>query len=114
MMRGKKSAKGFFVVLLVVSGILGGVGQFLFKDALSIPSALLPLLLLGIIAYGLATLLYFYVLGRSHLSWSYGFVGLSYIAASVLASLFLGEQISPLRWVGILVIVLGTVVIGLS
>jgi drug/metabolite transporter (DMT)-like permease len=113
-MQGKKDTKRLFVVLLVFSGLLGGVGQFFFKEGLSSAAGLIPFLILGILAYGASTLAYFYALGRSHLSWAYGFIGLSYITAALLASFVLGEPITPLRWAGIFVIVIGTAVIGSS
>jgi uncharacterized membrane protein len=65
-------------------------------------------------AYGIATLVYLYILGRSHLSWAYGFVGFSYIFTTVLALIVLGENISAFRWLGVVVIAIGTALIGLS
>ncbi len=106
----------FFALLLLGSTFLGSVGQLLFK--MGVDSAGLHQLLLhvalGVAAYGVATLVYLYILGRSHLSWAYGFVGFSYIFTTVLALLALGETVSPMRWIGVLVIALGTALIGLS
>ncbi len=107
-------SKRFFVVLLIISTTLGGVGQFLFKAAFSGAGIIAAVFIAGLIAYGISTLMYFYALGRMHLSWAYSFGGISYIVASVLAGLSLGEAISPVRWVGILLIAVGTAVIGLS
>lgn len=110
-MQGKKA----FILLLVVSTLLGAVGQLFFKIGVTSGfSGLLEFVILGMLAYGASTVLYFYVLSRTHLSWAYGFTGLSYIFASVIAFLFLGEVIPVLRWDGILIITLGTVLIGLS
>ena len=107
--------KGFFVALLVFSTLLGGVGQVLFKAGLSDSgSAVLAYVAMGFVVYGISTLAYFYALGRKNLSWAYSFGGLSYIFASVMAYLLLGESISEIRWLGILIIAAGTVLIGLS
>ncbi len=109
------SSKAFFAVLLVVSTLLGGLGQFLFKEGLDNTGFYLVLYIaIGFLVYAISTVFYFYTLSRKSLSWSYSFGGLSYIFASILAFLLLGEGISPLRWVGILVIAVGTAVIGLS
>lgn len=107
--------KRLFVLILVISTSLGAVGQLIFKlglDSSGVPLA--ELVGLGVVLYALSTMLYFYVLGRSHLSWAYSFVGLSYSIASILAFLVLGEPVTPLRVAGIAVIQLGIIVIGLS
>ncbi len=102
-------------MLLVFSTLLGGIGQVLFKKGLLGSGALLvAYLFAGLVAYGLSTLVYFYVLGRKNLSWAYSFGGLSYVFASVMAYFLLGEGITPLRWFGILLIAVGTAFIGFS
>lgn len=58
--------------------------------------------------------MYFYVLSMTNLSWAYSFAGLGYIFASILAFAFLGEQVPPLRWFGITVVSLGTLMVGIS
>ncbi len=99
------------VAILLVSTLLGSAGQLLFKLGLSSSTVFL---LLGILVYGISTLIYLYILGRTHLSWTYGITGLSYIFASVLAMIFLGERISALRWLGIGIIAIGTALVGIS
>lgn len=109
----RKETKLLLVVVLLFSTLLGSIGQLLFKLGLTTTTILLYLLL-GFLAYALSTVLYLYALGRMHLSWAYGMGGLSYVFASILALLILGEQISPLRWLGILVIAIGAALVGLS
>ena len=102
------------LMLLGGSTALGAVGQLLFKLAFVSSSTLIEWLLLGIVAYGFGTLAYFYVLSRVHLSWAYGIGGLSYIFATFLAYFVLAENVPPLRWVGVVVITIGVVLIGTS
>ena len=110
-MQGKK----VFVMLLITSTLLGAFGQIFFKIGVtSSTGGLIEFVSLGILSYLTSTVLYFYVLSRTHLSWAYGFTGLSYIFASLIAYLFLDEVVPPLRWYGILIISLGTALIGLS
>ncbi len=110
-----KDSKLFFALILVFSTLLGGAGQLLFKAGLSSSGLyLVAYLVAGLVLYGVSTLAYFYTLSRRSLSWAYSFGGLSYIFASIFAFSFLGEPVSPLRWAGILVIAIGTAVIGLS
>lgn len=111
-----KEGRKLYISLLFTSTFLGAVGQVLFKMGVVGGTALLLIeyVLLGLIAYAISTLVYFYVLSRVHLSWAYGFSGLSYIFASVIAFTFLGEQVSILRWLGIMVIAMGTLLISVS
>jgi drug/metabolite transporter (DMT)-like permease len=110
-----RKSKKIYTGILLVSTMLGAFGQILFK--IGVMSGILQLfiyIIIGIACYLLSTVLYFYVLSRTHLSWAYSFTGLSYIFASLIAFLFLGEQVPMLRWLGILVIAIGTALIGVS
>jgi len=110
-----REGKRGYAVMLLASTALGAVGQVLFKVAVtSAETALAEYLILGLAIYAVSTVIYLYVLSRSHLSWAYGFAGLSFVFASLIAAVFLAEPVPPLRWVGIGVITLGTVLIGLS
>ncbi|MGC8776549.1 MAG: hypothetical protein ACP5P2_01220 [Candidatus Micrarchaeia archaeon] len=113
-MEEKRTKKEVLVLVLVMSTFLGGLGQFMFKLGLNSQSSILMaiLLTLGIISYLLSTVFYFFALSRAHLSWVYSFGGLSYIFASLLAMLI--EPVPLLRWLGILVIAIGTSLIGIS
>ncbi|MDE1768377.1 MAG: hypothetical protein KGH67_01655 [Candidatus Micrarchaeota archaeon] len=111
-----KNDKLLFAVLLLGSTLLGSVGQLLFK--MGVDSGMIYTIALyvmgGVIAYGIATVVYLYILGRSHLIWTYGFVGFSYIFTTIFAYFILGESVGPLRWLGVMVIALGTALIGIS
>lgn len=112
----KNENKFAFAAVLVVSTFLGAVGQLAFKIGVSssIPLNLAFFVGAGFVVYALSTVLYFYILGRTHLSWAYSFGGLSYIFTSILAFLVLNETIPPLRWLGVVVIAIGVALIGLS
>lgn len=101
-------------MILVGSTFLGGLGQFLFKVGLNSSNTLLLIAFIafGILSYGLSTALYFFALSRAHLSWVYSFGGLSYIFATLFALLI--EPVPLLRWIGIIIIVIGTALIGIS
>jgi uncharacterized membrane protein len=111
-----KNVKIYLAEILILSTFLGGLGQLLFKAGLlehqQINMALA--ILAGLVAYGVSTLLYFYALGREHLSWVYGFSGLSYIFTWILAYLFLGEATTTLGTIGILLIATGVALAGTS
>ena len=109
----RKDERAANVSILLVSTMLGAVGQLFFKYAFT--TGPLPLwMAVGLGAYLLSTVFYFIVLSRAHLSWTYGIGGLSYVFATILAATVLGEAIPPLRWAGVGVIFLGVVLIGSS
>ena len=100
----------------ILSGatLLGAVGQLLFKYSFSQGGLFIAWLAAGLGAYGLATLIYFYVLSRVHLSWAYGIGWLSYIFATIFAYFILAESVPLVRWIGVIVITAGVLFIGLS
>lgn len=106
--------KLYFAIILVVGTLIASAGQLSFKLGADYSRVSVPFLLLGFILYGLSTLLYLYVLGRSHLSWAYSFTGLTYIFTNMFAFFVLDEGITPLRWLGIGVIAIGAAIVGWS
>lgn len=111
-----REGKALFAIILLVSTLLGSLGQLMFKTGVDGSGLYYVALCIGagIAAYGIATIMYLYTLGRSNLSWAYGFVGFSYIFTTVLALVVLGEPVSASRWIGVIVIAAGTALIGLS
>ena len=103
-----------FALILLGSTFLGALGQVFFKMGVMQSGMLYTYVAIGLVFYLASTVVYFYVLSRTHLSWSYGFTGLSYIFASFIAFAFLGEHVPILRWLGIIVIAIGTALIGVS
>jgi len=98
--------------MLVVSTFLGGAGQLLFKYAFL--NQVIYALVLGLLAYGVSTIIYLFVLSRVHLSWAYSLGGMSYVFAAIFAAAILTENVPILRWVGVGVIVVGVALIGIS
>jgi uncharacterized membrane protein len=71
----------------------------------------------GYIWLGIGSLLTFFVAYMLILSWAdYSFVqpstSLSYATVALLSHFFLGELISPLRWLGVMVICTGVFIVG--
>ncbi|MDE1833384.1 MAG: hypothetical protein KGH58_03125 [Candidatus Micrarchaeota archaeon] len=108
------SDKRLGITILFFSTLLGAVGQFLFKYAFGVHSLFIGLIAAGFIAYVIATVMYFYVLSRMHLSWAYSMGGLSYIFTTIFAATILAENVPILRWVGVVVIAAGVLLIGMS
>jgi drug/metabolite transporter (DMT)-like permease len=115
--------------LILVSIILGPLGNVFLGKAMkgigTVASArildLVPIasrvLASGYIWLGIACLLGFFIAHMLLLTWAdYSYVqpatSLSYLSISVLSYLLLGEMISPLRWLGVMVICLGVFLVG--
>lgn len=101
-------------ILLTVAALSGG--QLLFKLA-STTIVFTPLgaiqaltnwrLVLALAIYALATLMWLYVLKTTPLRVAYPFAALSFVLVPILASLFLGESLSPNTWAGTALILAG-------
>jgi drug/metabolite transporter (DMT)-like permease len=118
--------KGIPLILLAV--LLGAVGQIVMKrgmqiygevTATSVWSQLVPILktpqvAIGFLCYALSAVLWIAVVSNVDLSLAYPMVSLAYVIVFVASWLFLGEHISALRLVGLLIIVAGVIVISRS
>ena len=90
--------------------------EFFFKYSLTLLGTAFDygslMMVLGLAAYGLSTVIYFYVLSRVHLSWAYSVSGISYIVAVILSRLVLLENVTYLRWAGVILIFIGVVLVS--
>ncbi len=114
----------FTYVLLFVAIVLGVVGQLLLKYGMSKrPDFRLQDLFSlvrevsvvgGFLSYGFSVLLYFKVLETLDLSLAYPTVSLGYVLVILLSKLFFQEPVTPSRWVAVLVICTGVILVGLG
>ena len=99
---------------VLLSVALNAAGQVLFKAARSAqPDASLFTLFLhpetwaGFIIYGLSAVCWLWVLARAPLSLAYPILALTFPIVVGLSALIFAESISPMRWLGVGVIVIG-------
>ena len=121
----------FSLMMLVISVVFAVAGQFTLKTAMNevgrigateiaaagdtITRALRePRLWLGLMLFGISAMFWLVVLSRVDLSVAYPFVGLSYIVVVLFSRLFLHEQVTALRWLGVVVVAIGIAIIGFS
>jgi multidrug transporter EmrE-like cation transporter len=109
------SVCGQLVLKLGVTGVgtlnlvtAASLAQF-FRQALSS-----PLVLLGFAMYGLSAVSWLIVLSRLDLSYAYPFLALNYVLIALVGRFVLGEDISLARWVGLLLVCIGIVVVARS
>lgn len=94
-----------------------GVGSFNSAGLTDLAPIGYRVLTSGYIWLGIACLLGFFIVHMLLLTWAdYSYVqpasSLSYLSISVLSYLLLGEIISPVRWLGVMVICLGVFLVG--
>lgn len=73
-----------------------------------------PLMMLGLVFYGLGALAWIAVLSRLDLSVAYPFLALNFVLVTLSGRFLLGETVPPLRWLGILVIIAGILLVAKS
>ena len=99
---------------VLFSVALNAIGQLLFKaaraaqpDASVLRLFLHPETWYGFLIYGLSAICWLWVLARTQLSLAYPILSLTFPIVLGLSAFLFGEVISPLRWAGVGVIVLG-------
>ena len=108
---------GVAALLLFTPVIIAG-GQILFKqagvrgaDAPFVQTLFDPIFIAAVALYGIATLMWVYVLKTVPLSFAYTFMALSYVLVPLLAVLFLGETLNWRYGAGALLIIAGLLIV---
>lgn len=110
------------ILLIILATLLGGIGQLFFKYAsTSITGSKLVTILqqiilnkntiIGVILYGLATILYIYALKHEELSTLAPLIALSYLWATLLGIIVLGEQATITKLLGLSLIIVGAALV---
>lgn len=115
----------WLIALSVFAGVLGqiliklGVGDNgLISETssglLSVFVAILttPLVMGGLVLYGVGAISWILVLSRMNLSHAYPFLALNFVLIAVLSRLLLNEPIPMIRWVGMGIICVGIVLVS--
>jgi drug/metabolite transporter (DMT)-like permease len=115
--------------LILLSVLCGVAGQTVIKIGVSQPGAAeaaagflplvtmilrSPMVLLGLVLYGLGALAWIAVLARMDLSIAYPFLALNFILVTISSQFLLGENVPGLRWVGVLIICSGIFLVARS
>jgi len=102
------------LVGVLLSVALNAAGQILFKAArVAQPEASVLALFLhpdtwgGLLIYGLSAVCWLWVLARAQLSLAYPILSLTFPIVLGLSAVLFAETITPLRWAGVGVIVVG-------
>lgn len=111
-------------IVALISIILGSIAQYFLKIGViavsekskniteMIKSGITnSYLLCGLFCYGLSLLFWFYVLSKMELSRAYPIVSLGYVFTLILGYMFLNEEITVPKIVGISFIIVGVIVL---
>jgi drug/metabolite transporter (DMT)-like permease len=107
----------WIILIVALCGILGATGQIFFKlaaDSLewNLPSIMTNWkLIIGLILYGLATILFILTLKKGNLSTLYPIIATSYIWVALFSKIYLKEAFPGYKWIAILFIIVGIVII---
>ena len=118
-------------LLILISLTLAAVGQFVLKTGanqlgtlgveaagrawqVAVQAILNPWILGGLFCYGLGAVVWIVVLTRVPLSWAYPMLALNQVLILLVAWLFLGEQVSAMRWAGVMLIISGVYLVSRS
>lgn len=112
---------GISILLAVVGQLLMKKGMFLFGTFpvsqllyKIIPMFLNPYVFFGLACFGISAIFWLVVLSRLELSLVYPMVSVAYILVALASWFFFKENVTLVRWLGILVIVLGVFLISRS
>ncbi len=70
-----------------------------------------PYIFSGVVLYGLATVVWIYLISRLPISLLYPIQSLAYVLTAVIAVIFFHEHVSAVRWAGIAVIMIGVALV---
>jgi len=118
------------LILILIPTVTGVAGQLLLKVGMSqlgaleisvaaIPSLiariiLSPYIIVGLAIYFGGVFFWLLALNRADLSYVYPFASLSYVLITLASWLLLHEAVPPLRWIGLVVICIGVMLVARS
>ncbi len=73
-----------------------------------------PKILIGFGSIGVGAVFWLAALSRADLSWAYPMLSLGYILVLLFSSIFLHESVGLTRWIGVLIIVVGVILVSRS
>jgi uncharacterized membrane protein len=125
----RKGERTMLILLIVASVMLAGVAQITLKagvnrvteaqggelrfDGRALAAiATSWLVLAGLALFGLSAVLWIFALSKASLSFAYPFAALTYVIILTFDRVFLKVDVPGLRWVGVLLIVSGIILIS--
>ncbi|WP_297420813.1 EamA family transporter [Thermococcus sp.] len=70
--------------------------------------------LIGLLLYLISSVLWLFSLSKLPASLMYPLLNLAYVVTVILAAVYLGESVHALRWVGVGLIIIGSILVGIN
>src|SRR5262245_51218907 len=100
------------ILLVVLSSLIEGIGEIFFKKSRIERSRQVFWVLLGVSVFVVQMAVYTAALRFLAVGAAFAIASLSFVFVALLSKFFLREQVSPVKWLGIGLIVAGTSLIG--
>ena len=124
---GKRADMTRVIVVILFATVLVAVGEILLSAGMRqvgrggheglrmiLAAGANPLVWGGMVLSALFVGMYLLTLSWADISFVMPFTALSYLFVAIMASYWLHEEVTPARWIGTLLIVVGVVIIGLG
>jgi drug/metabolite transporter (DMT)-like permease len=99
------------IVLVIIASVFAAIGQFLFKLGATNATIFMDFvnkwIALGLVCYGVGTVIWIYVMSSAKLTEIYPFTALVFCLVYLLGAVVLKEQVNMMAWFGLLFIFLG-------
>lgn len=109
------------ILIMILCTAFTSAGQLLWKTGLKQADLSLSLLtlinlpfLLGFVSYAIGAILMLIAFKKGELSVLYPIIATSYVWVTIISPWLFNEQISPLKWIGIITIVISVSILGLK
>ena len=91
-------------------------GQFPVTQLLAkiLPMLFQPYVFIGILCFGVSSVFWLVVLSRIELSMAYPLVSIAYVVTAIFSYFIFKENVTLIRWIGILTICLGVFLVSRS
>ena len=100
------------ILLVVLSSLIEGIGEIFFKKSRLQRQRKVFWVLSGVSVFVVQFVVYTAALGFLAVGTAFALATLSFVYVAFLSKLFLHEQVTPIKWLGIGLIVAGSVLIG--
>ncbi len=100
------------LVLIVTCAVIEGLAQISWKASSLHPNRKVVWIMVGVVAYGVEIALYTLALQSVDVSVAFAMGSLSFVAVAIFSRLLLGEKVSQLRSLGLLLILAGVALMG--
>ena len=109
------------ITYILLSVIINSIAQIIFKKGAKIDKKreilkilFTPKIIIGLILFASSALIWVIVLGKADVTYAYPLLSLGYILTTILSYTMLKEKITKNKILGIIIIIIGVILVGVS